>query len=116
VVADLPGHHDHHAVANGRPDQRIGVDGLDVAGAGRRQADRHQRRLGAAFLRLSVAGLVGIDLVDHRAGLALDLAHDGVDLDRPGQVVDEVDEDADAGQGEGQRPRHGQPGDERLLP
>jgi hypothetical protein len=83
------------------------------AGAARRQADRLHRRLGAPLLRLPVAGPVGVDVVDHRDGLALDLAHDGVDLDRVGQVVDEVDQHPDAGQG--QRPGDGQAGDERFL-
>jgi hypothetical protein len=49
------------------------------------------------------------------AGLALDLAHDGVDLDGMGQVVDEVDEHAHAGQRERQGPRDGEAGHEGLL-
>jgi hypothetical protein len=51
---------------------------------------------------------VGVDVVDHRPDLPFHLAHDGVDLDRVGQVLDEVDEHPDAGQGP--RPRDGQLG------
>jgi hypothetical protein len=58
---------------------------------------------------------VGVDVVDDLDGLALDLAHDGVDLDGAGQVVDEVDEHPHAGQGEGEGSGDGQPGDEGRL-
>jgi hypothetical protein len=45
----------------------------------------------------------------------LDLAHDGVDLDGAGQVVDEVDEHPHAGQGEGEGAGDGEAGYEGLL-
>ena len=45
----------------------------------------------------------------------MDLAHDGVDLDGAGQVVDEVDEHPDAGQRQREGPGDGQAGHEGLL-
>jgi hypothetical protein len=114
MVTDLPGQPDDHVLVGGGPDQRLGLDGLDVAGAAGRQHRGRGRRVGAALLRCQVARLLGVEVIDDPASLPLDLAHDGVDLDRAGQVVDEVDEHPDTGQPEHQRPGHGQAGHERL--
>lgn len=113
-VTDLPGQPDDHILVGGRPDQRLGLDGLDVAGAAGRQHRGRGRRVGAAPLRCQVARLLGVEVIDDPASLPLDLAHDGVDLDRVGEMVDEVDEHPDAGQPQQQRPGHGQAGHERL--
>lgn len=92
MVTDLPGQPDDHILVGGRPDQRLGLDGLDVAGAADRQHRGRGRRVGAALLRCQVARLLRVEVIDDPANLPLDLAHDGLDLDRAGEMVDEVDE------------------------
>jgi hypothetical protein len=104
VVAHLPGQPYDQIAVGSRPNQRSRLDGLEVAGtAGRRDRGRG-RWVRAADLRLQVVQLVGVQVVDDPAGLTLDLAHDGVNLDRAGQMVDEVDQHPDAGQTEERRP------------
>ena len=98
MVTDLPGQPDDHILVCGRPDQRLGLDGLDVAGAADRQHRGRGRRVGAALLRCQVARLLGVEVIDDPASLPLDLAHDGVDLDGTGEMVEEVVEHPDAGQ------------------
>jgi hypothetical protein len=115
VVTDPSDQPDDQVVAGGGVDQRGRLDGLEVAGGGGRQDHGMGGWVGAAVLGLQVVGGVAVDVVDDFVGLVLDLAHDGVDLDGAGQVVDEVDEHPHAGQGEPQGSRDGQSGHEGRL-
>ena len=92
VVTDPSDQPDDQVVGGGGVDQRGRLDGLEVAGGGHRQDHGMGGWVGAAVLGLQVVGGVAVDVVDDFVGLVLDLAHDGVDLDGAGQVVDEVDE------------------------
>ena len=45
-ITDLPGQPDDHILVGGRPDQRLGLDGLDVPGAAGRQHRGRGQRVG----------------------------------------------------------------------
>ena len=92
MVADLPGQPHNQILACRRPDQGVGLDGLNVAGAAGRHDHGRRRRVGTLLRPLQVSGLVGVEVVDDPPGLTLARTHDRVDLDRVGQVVDEVNE------------------------
>ena len=114
MVADPFGQPDDQVVAGGGLDQGGRLDGLEVAGGGGRHDHGLRGWVGAALFGLQVTGGVRVDVVDDLEGLTLE-AHDGVDLDGAGQVVDEVDEHPHADQGQTEESRDGQPGYEGLL-
>jgi hypothetical protein len=113
MVTDPFGQPDDQVVAGGDLDQLGRLDGLEVAGGDGRHDHGLGRWVGAALLGLQVVSRV--DVVDDLKGLALDLAHDGVNLNGAGQVVDEVDEHPHADQGQAEGSGDGQPGHEGLL-
>jgi hypothetical protein len=84
VVADLPGQPHNQILACRRPDQGVGLDGLNVAGVAGRHDHGRRRRVGTLLLPLQVPGRVGVEVVDDPPGLTLDRTHDRVDLDRVG--------------------------------
>lgn len=86
VLTNHPGHCHHHIQFTGCAQQRLGMDGLDVAGPrcgqGTGPLGRLRRRLCAQAHARQIA-------VDDLERPVLDPAHDLVDLDRVGQVMDE---------------------------
>src|SRR6185437_1718478 len=74
-------------------DKRFIRDLLNVAGAiGRQSNGPCGWGVWTALLGFRVAGLVRVEVVDDLQGLTHDHAHNRVDLNRGGKVVDEVDE------------------------
>ena len=106
VLADHGGPGQHHVVVDGRPQQDVGVDRLDVPRGVRRQRDRPDRRLGH---RLAGDALGREVVLDDVQGVALGLAHHLVDLDRVDEVMDEEHQRQQAGEEQHQRPGDREP-------
>jgi len=103
VVAPRGPEHDDQVQLGGQARERSGVDGLHVPGPLHAHDRRPGRRLGQRPDHLLRAEGLEVPGGDRLEGSALGLRHDVVHLDRVRDVVDEVDERADAREGQDQR-------------